>query len=221
MDNLVRDLRHAARALARAPGFTAAAAVALALGVGGSTAIFSVLDAVVLRPLAVPHADRLVRLYVTTPIRQSDSFSPLDYLDLAKENGAFEAVAATSEAGLSITTAAGPMRLEGARVTASFFATLRVQPAIGRALSPDEDLRGPPPVAILTDKLWRREFWEKHAGRFPEGVVHEDIPVVLPAHLAARSVDVLAPTVYHWRLREGGSESITQRRLEPKALSRV
>jgi CDP-glycerol glycerophosphotransferase len=64
------------------------------------------------------------------------------------------------------------------------------------------------------NKLWRREFWEKHAGRFPEGVVHEDIPVVLPAHLAARSVDVLAPTVYHWRLRGEGAQSITQRRLE-------
>jgi CDP-glycerol glycerophosphotransferase len=69
------------------------------------------------------------------------------------------------------------------------------------------------------NKLWRREFWEKHAGRFPEGVVHEDIPVVLPAHLAARSVDVLAPTVYHWRRRERGSESITQRRLEYRVLS--
>jgi CDP-glycerol glycerophosphotransferase len=69
------------------------------------------------------------------------------------------------------------------------------------------------------NKLWRREFWERHAGRFPEGVVHEDIPVVLPAHLAARSVDVLAAAVYHWRRREGGSESITQRRLEYRVLS--
>lgn len=68
------------------------------------------------------------------------------------------------------------------------------------------------------NKLWRREFWEEHAGRFPEGVVHEDIPVVLPAHLAARAVDVLAPTVYYWRLREDGAESITQRRLEYRVL---
>ena len=64
------------------------------------------------------------------------------------------------------------------------------------------------------NKLWRRTFWDAHAGRFPEGVVHEDIPVVLPAHLAARRVDVLAAPVYRWRIREDGGESITQRRLE-------
>jgi CDP-glycerol glycerophosphotransferase len=67
---------------------------------------------------------------------------------------------------------------------------------------------------VAWNKLWRRSFWDEHAARFPEGVVHEDIPVVLPAHLAARSVDVLSTPVYQWRLREDGARSITQRRLE-------
>lgn len=68
------------------------------------------------------------------------------------------------------------------------------------------------------NKLWRRSFWDAHGYRFPEGVLNEDIPVVLPAHFAARSVDVIADPIYYWRLREGGSLSITQRRLEMRAL---
>ena len=70
------------------------------------------------------------------------------------------------------------------------------------------------------NKLFRRSFWDAHGFRFPEGVVHEDIPVTLPAHLAARSVDVLAAPVYRWRLREDGARSITQRRLEHRVLRR-
>jgi CDP-glycerol glycerophosphotransferase len=68
------------------------------------------------------------------------------------------------------------------------------------------------------NKLWRRSFWDAQGYRFPEGVVNEDIPVVIPAHFSARSVDVIAEPVYLWRSREGGERSITQRRLEPRAL---
>ena len=68
------------------------------------------------------------------------------------------------------------------------------------------------------NKLWRRSFWDEHGLRFPEGVVHEDIPVTLPAHFRARSVDVVSAPVYLWRIREGGALSITQRRQEPQVL---
>src|SRR5436853_1989656 len=89
MESFVRDLRYALRGLARSPGFTAAAALAVALGVAGSSAIFSVLDSVVLRPLSAPEPDRLLRVYETSRTGRKDSFSPIDYLDLAHENGAF------------------------------------------------------------------------------------------------------------------------------------
>ncbi|MFL5309390.1 MAG: hypothetical protein ACJ79H_02940 [Myxococcales bacterium] len=96
MDTLLQDLRYAIRTLARSPGFTAAAVVALALGVGGSSAIFSVLEGVVLRPLAAPQPEHLVRLYETVPgnaqWHDRNPYSTLDYLDVAKENGAFESV---------------------------------------------------------------------------------------------------------------------------------
>ena len=71
---------------------------------------------------------------------------------------------------------------------------------------------------VAWNKLWRRAFWDRNGYRFPEGRLHEDIPVVVPAQFAARSVDVIAEPVYYWRVREGGELSITQRRLEPRAL---
>ncbi len=158
MEGLVRDLRFALRALARSPGFTAAAVLAIALGVGGSSAIFSVLDSVVLRPLPAPEPGRLLSLYVTARNGSKDTFSPVDYLDLARENGAFTAIAGVVDTRLSLTGRAGPVQIAGARVTASFFAALQVKPALGRGFSPEEDLLGAPPVVVLTEGLWRRQF---------------------------------------------------------------
>ncbi|HET7785273.1 MAG TPA: ABC transporter permease [Myxococcales bacterium] len=158
MDGLVRDVRFALRALARSSGFTAAAVLAMALGVGGSSAIFSVLDSVVLRPLAAPEPGRLVRIYVTARNGGKESFSPVDYLDLARENRAFAAIAGVRETRLSLTGRAGPVQIAGARVTASFFAALQVEPFLGRGFSKEEDLLGAPPVVVLTEALWRRQF---------------------------------------------------------------
>ena len=158
MDSLLQDLRFALRTLLRAPGFTAAAVLAFALGVGGSTAIFSVLDGVALRPLAVPEPDRLVRVYEKPPGQEPGTHSIADYLDVAKENGSFESVAAVAGGAVSFTTAAGPEKLPAAYVTASFFAVTRVNPALGRGFSQEEDVKGPPPPVVLTDEMWRSEF---------------------------------------------------------------
>src|ERR687886_225212 len=98
MEDSLSDVRLAVRGFLRAPAFTAAAVAALALGIGGSSAIFSVLDGVVLQPIAAPQPEQLVRLYETTPGTSEGSdrnpYSPADYIDLSKENGAFESVAA-------------------------------------------------------------------------------------------------------------------------------
>ena len=158
MEGFVRDLRYAVRGLARSPGFTAAAALAVALGVAGSSAVFSVLESVVLRPLPAPEPDRLLRVYTTSRTGGKDSFSPVDYLDLARENGAFVAVAALRETRVSLTGRAGPVQVAGARVSASFFAALRVAPLLGRGFTAQEDLQGGAPVVVLTDRLWRRQF---------------------------------------------------------------
>jgi putative ABC transport system permease protein len=158
METLRADLRYALRTLGRSPGFTAAAAVALALGIGGSTAIFSVLDGVVLRPLAAPRPDDLVRLYEVPTSGEHVTFSTADYMDVAHDAKSFESVAGVWPARMNITLDSGPVRIPSAYVTASFFSTLKVFPALGRALSPEEDLKGAPRSIVITDQLWKREF---------------------------------------------------------------
>src|SRR6184192_1805163 len=108
METLLADLRYALRTLARSPGFTAAAALALALGIGGSTALFSVLDGVVLRPIAAPRSDDLVRLYEVPRTDEHVTFSTADYMDVAREVKSFESVAGVWPAKMNITLEAGP-----------------------------------------------------------------------------------------------------------------
>src|SRR5712671_4001867 len=108
METLRADLRYALRTLGRSPGFTAAAALALALGIGGSTAIFSVLDGVVLRPLAAPRPDDLVRLYEVPTSGEHVTFSTADYMDIAHEAKSFESVAGVWPAKMNITLDSGP-----------------------------------------------------------------------------------------------------------------
>src|SRR4051812_3121158 len=158
METLRADLRYALRTLGRTPAFTAAAALALALGIGGSTALFSVLDGVVLRPLAAPRPDDLVRLYEVPTTGEHVTFSTANYMDIAHEAKSFESVAGVWPAKMNITLDSGPVRIPSAYVTASFFSTLKVYPALGRALSPEEDLKGAPRSIVITDQLWKREF---------------------------------------------------------------
>jgi len=158
METLLQDLKYALRTLGRSPAFTAAAVLAIALGVGGSSAMFSVLESVVLRPIAAPEPERLVRLYESSKSGERSPWSVPDYLDLAKENGSFEAVAAIRNWASSLTTGAGPRQVSAARVTASFFAALGVHPALGHGLASEDDREGGARGVVLMDALWRREF---------------------------------------------------------------
>src|SRR3954453_23592991 len=165
METLLADLRYALRTLGRSPGFTLAAALALALGIGGSTAIFSVLDGVVLRPLAAPRSDDLARLYEVPPDNDHVTYSTGDYLDIAREAKSFESVAGVWPARMNITLDAGPVRIPTSYVNASFFPPLKIFPALGRALSPEEAVKGAPGSVVITDQLWKREFGGDRRGR--------------------------------------------------------
>ena len=158
MDSFARELRYAARSLARSPGFSAAAILALALGIGGSSAIFSVLENVALKPLSIPEPERLVRLYEVLPSSPNEPWATADYLDLARENASFEATASIRAARLSMTGKAGPMQVVAAKVSSTLFATLKVHPALGRGLTRDEDVEGGPHSVVISDGLWKREF---------------------------------------------------------------
>jgi putative ABC transport system permease protein len=155
------DIRDGLRALGGAPLFTGVALAVLALGIGASTAIFSVVDAVVLRGLPFDEHDRLVALgerntIGTQPIR---TVAPPNYVDWKAQQQVFEAIAA-SAAGPVVLQEPGsePEELRGQRVTTDFFEVLRVQPALGRGFRPGDDVEGQHQVAIISDGLWRRRY---------------------------------------------------------------
>ena len=155
----MNNLRLALRSLWRSPSFTASAVLVLAIGVGGSTAVFSVLRGVVLRPLGMPQPEQLVRLYERPAGTEARwPFSGPDYFDLARESGAFASVAGIRAGRQTLTGRGSPVQVPVARITASFFDTLRIWPAIGRGPAAEEDLAGGPRTAVLTDGFWRREF---------------------------------------------------------------
>ena len=161
MRSLIQDIRYAARTLSRKPGFTAVAIIALALGIGANTAVFTVLSGVLLRPLPFPEPERLFLVSFAAqhgPFRNEPSLVDSDYLQFRREDRLFEHVAAFTANNVSLTGAGDPVPVAGASVTADFFAALGVQPVIGRSFLHDEDQPGRDHVALLSDKLWRSRF---------------------------------------------------------------
>jgi len=163
MHNFLSDLRLGLRLLRRNPGFSATAILLLALGIGANTAIFSVVNAVLLRPLPYQDPDRLMQLWHVPPAKSfpgmaTFSVSPANFLDWQRQNSSFEDIAAYGGAILNLGGKDRPESLFGSTVTSGFFSILRVQPAIGRAFSLDEDRPGQGHVAILSDQVWRNHF---------------------------------------------------------------
>ena len=160
METLLQDLRYGARMLLRKPGFTAVAALTLALGIGANTAIFSVVNAVLLRSLPFDRPEQLVRIWESNPPANIPSFSASfpNFSDWRAQNEVFEEMAAYREDGFNLTTGAGPERLTGARVTAGFFPTLGVAPAEGRMFLPEEDRPGGERVLVVSHGMWQQRF---------------------------------------------------------------
>jgi putative ABC transport system permease protein len=159
--NTLQDLRYAIRALSKSPGFTAIAALTLALGVGATTAIFSVVNAVMLRPLPFADPDRLVRVWESNLERDRPTFavSHPNFLDWRAQSRAFESLAATTNAGFTWTSDGNAEVVPGLAVTATFLPTLKILPALGRNFRDDEDRPGGNTrVVLLGDGFWRRAF---------------------------------------------------------------
>ena len=155
---LWQDLKHAVRMLVKKPGFTLIAIVTLALGIGANTAIFSVVNAVLLRPLPYPNADRLVAVSENSLKASDISVAYPDYLDWRAQQSVFEEMSARMPTGGIISSANEPERVIGRLVTPSFFSTLGVQPMLGRAFTDAEDKPGMPPVMVISYGLWQRQF---------------------------------------------------------------
>lgn len=156
----MNDLRFALRQLRKSPGFTFVAVLTLALGIGANTAIFSVINAVLLRPLPYPEADRIVTLNETTPTQPDVAISWPNFLDWKTESTVFDALAVGRRESFNLSglDTRGPERVSGFVVTAAFFKVIGLNPQIGRAFSEEEDRAGGERLAVISDALWQRAF---------------------------------------------------------------
>jgi hypothetical protein len=152
---MLKDLRYAFRILAKSPGFATVVVVTLALGIGANTAIFSVLNALVLRPLPYPDGDELVEISESIQ-GQSATVSYPDYLDWRRQNTVFSESAAHAGFAATLTGKGDPERIGVGYVSTGFLRTYRVQPELGRDFLPSEEDEGAPPVAILSHALWQK-----------------------------------------------------------------
>lgn len=164
VSDLTRDARHMTRGLRKSPVFTITVVVTLALAIGGNTAIFSLVDQLLLRPLPYPHGDELVTVYETfsiatgQPGRVSNSVSPGNWLDWQRDNRTLKGLAAWRTSALTLTGVGEPLRVNAEVVSAEFFPILGVPPLLGRVPSESDDRPNAPNVAVLSYQLWQNRF---------------------------------------------------------------
>lgn len=230
MENLLHDLKYALRSLHKNPGFTAVAVLTLALGIGANTAIFSVVNALLLEPLPYGNADRLVRLYETFPLpggtRGQGSVSVPNFRDWREQTRSFENLAAYSVGSSNLQGVDQPERLSSLAATANLFSLVGARPLRGRAFAAGEDAPGATPVVVLSHGLWQQRF-----GGDPQilgqtitldGETHTVIGV-MPAHFrfpaGTRETDIWVPLKFTKTQAESrGSHSMAViGRLAPRA----
>ncbi|HWS54925.1 MAG TPA: ABC transporter permease [Pyrinomonadaceae bacterium] len=224
LEQLLKDLGYGLRMLRRKPGFAAVAVLTLALGIGANAAIFSVVDAVLLRPLPYPEPGRLVSLYESLPQGGTGSVSVPNLLDWRAQSDVFTGIAAYQYGDFNLQEGDQPVRAVGVTVTPNFFDVLGVAPQLGRAFVGGEDAAGRHRVVVLSDGLWRRAF-----GADP-GVVGRDVQLggepyqvvgVMPAsaRFPSAAAELWVPLVFNDRqLASRGSHSLLALgRLKPEA----
>ncbi|MBA3830551.1 MAG: ABC transporter permease [Chthoniobacterales bacterium] len=208
----MNNLRLALRQLRKSPGFTFVAVLTLALGIGANTAIFSVINAVLLRPLPYPEANRIVTLSEATPQQPEISVSWPNYLDWKTESTVFQslAVGRRESFNLSGLLDRGPERISGFVVTAAFFKVIGLEPKIGRVFSEDEDKPGGQRLAVISDALWQRAFGRDPAVLGRSINLHDQFYTVLgvmpPEMTSPSGVDVWLPLMR--RVPDGWTRSM-------------
>jgi hypothetical protein len=197
LEQLIQDLRYGLRSLRRAPGFTIVAALTLALGIGASTAIFSAVNPILFEPLPYPHADRVMMIWDFGP-----GGSPLyttfgTYRELVERSHSFDAIAVMKPWQPTMTGASEPERLDGQRVSASYFRVLGVPPALGRDFEPSDDQINGPKVAIISDGLWRRRFGGDRT-IVGQQIRLDDNPYTVIGVMPGAFENLLAPSAQLW-----------------------
>lgn len=184
VENLLRDIRYGMSSLARDPAFAVVAIGLLALGIGANTAMFSIVDAVLLKPLPFPAPDRMVRVWETPTPEQRNNTTTLTFLDWKRQGDIFEALSVESLTRAAVETGADPARLTGKLVSADYFKVFGVRPRLGRTFAPGEDQPGAASVVVISHLLWQTWF-----GSDP-GVLNRDLKLDGVPH---RVIGVLPP----------------------------
>ena len=155
---MVNDFKFAFRQLLKNPGFTAVAVLTLALGIGATTAIFSLINGVLLEPLPYEQPGQLVHLWEMRPNGRPGDVSPGAFMDWREHSTSFEGLSAMRGAAANLTGTGQPERINGLRVSANFFSILREQPEVGRGFVPEEEMPGSDDKVVLSHGLWQRRF---------------------------------------------------------------
>ncbi|HTS06678.1 MAG TPA: ABC transporter permease [Candidatus Eisenbacteria bacterium] len=158
METLFQDLRYGVRMALKSPGFTAVAVITLALGIGANTAVFSIVNGVLLNPLPFPHSDQLVALGENKPNFKNGSISYPNFFDWQKDNRSFSSMAVSRVFSFSLIGAGEPEQIDGDLVSSDFFSILGVKPVTGRLFLAGEDKPGAAPVVLIGEDLWRRKL---------------------------------------------------------------
>ena len=157
MENLVRDFRYGMGSLARDPGFSAVTIGLLALGIGANSAMFTIVDAALLKPLPFPDPERMVRVWETPPASRNGT-TTLTFLDWKRQSDIFEALSVEAPTKAALVTDGYPVRVSGQLVSADYFQVFGVKPQIGRRFAPGEDQPGATPVVVLSHGFWKKQF---------------------------------------------------------------
>ena len=187
LENAVKDARYALASLRREPVFAAVAISVLALGIGANTAMFSVVDGVLLKPLPFPDPERIVRVWETPTLTSTNSTTTRNFVEFKQRNRTFEAISAESLSTATVNIAGAPTRLQGRYVSADHFAVFGVQPIVGRTFRADEDQPGADRVLIISHAAWQQSF-----GGDP-GILNREILLDDDPH---RIIGVLPPGVF-------------------------
>ena len=202
MDTIWQDIKYGVRMLAKSPGFTIVAVLTLALGIGANSAIFSVVNGVLLKPLPYPDAGRLVFLTEWSQQVPNMSFSVENFKDVRDQNKVFDAIVATRNQNYVLTGEQEPERLSGRQASSGLFATLGIKPILGREFTPDEDKPGAEKVVLLGEGFWNRRF-SRDPGVIGRKLLLNNEPFtvigVMPGtlHGTLRLNDVWTPLLYH------------------------
>ncbi len=194
---LMNDIRYGLRQLTRSPSFTLLSILTLALGIGATTAIFSVVNPILFRPLPYPGADRIVTVAERDKEGQDAGTGYATFIDVQKMAGSFEAVAVTSSWQPTLQERGDPERLDGQRVTQAFFSILGVRPILGRDFTPEENVRGKHRVTILSHGLWQRRFGSD-AAVIGRPVTFDGIQYIVVGVMPRSFESLLAPTAQLW-----------------------